>query len=282
MDALLAPLPDAPCADPDAPVTVGVFDSGVGGLSVLRALHRQMPGARLLYVADSGYAPYGERSRDYVIERCRRITDFLRGEGARVIVVACNTATAVAAQWLRERYADTCFVGVEPGLKPGVRASRNGIVGVMATQGTLASEKFEALRRPLAEQARIVTRACTGLAGAIERGDPNAAEVQELVHRHCAPLHEAGADTVVLGCTHYPFVAEAIQRELGPDVLLIDTAEAVARHAATQVRRVHGRLPPHSATRRVSAWTSGPVPALQRIAAAWLDFPMETRALPEA
>ena len=268
-------LPDAP-----PPITVGVFDSGVGGLSVLRALHRQLPGARLLYVADSGYAPYGERTHGYVLDRCRAITDFLRGQGARVIVVACNTATAVASRWLRSNHPDLCFVGVEPGLKPAVTASRNRVVGVMATQGTLASEKFEALRRPLAEQARIVLQPCPGLAGAIERGDPRADEVLQLVQRYCAPLREAGADTVVLGCTHYPFVADVIQKELGASVLLIDTADAVARHTVTQVLRMHGSLPRGSGADTVKAYTSGSVPTLEHITRAWLDFPVAVEALP--
>ncbi|WP_240635915.1 glutamate racemase [Caldimonas tepidiphila] len=271
--------PTSAAARPE-PMTVGVFDSGVGGLSVLRALHRELPGARLVYVADSGYAPYGERPRDYVLQRSQVLTEFLQAQGARVIVIACNTATAAAGQWLREHYPDTCFVGVEPGLKPAVTASRNRIVGVMATQGTLASEKFQALRRPLEAQTRIVTQACTGLAGALERGDPQAGEVQELVRRHCAPLREAGVDTVVLGCTHYPFATDAIQRELGPSVLLIDTAEAIARHTVTQVRRVHGALPSPDAPDGVSAYTSGPVAVLEKIAEAWLDFPMSVQALP--
>lgn len=272
------PAPAEAACPSASPITVGVFDSGVGGLSVLRALHRQLPGARLVYVADSGWAPYGERSRDYVLERSRRVTDFLRAQGARVIVVACNTATAAASHWLRAHYADTCFVGVEPGLKPAVTASRNHVVGVMATQGTLRSEKFEALRRPLAEQARIVLQPCPGLAGAIEHGDPQAADVLELVRRYCAPLREAGVDTVVLGCTHYPFAAAAIQRELGPSVLLIDTADAVARHTVTQVRRMHGRLPDARQPATVSAYTSGSVPLLQEVTRTWLDFPVSVAA----
>ncbi|WKB52809.1 glutamate racemase [Eleftheria terrae] len=262
------------------PPLVGVFDSGVGGLSVLRALHRHLPGAALLYVADSGHAPYGERDPAYVVHRACYITEFLRGRGARVVVVACNTATVAAIHQLRERWPDTAFVGVEPGLKPAVALSRNGRVGVVATAATLQSAKFQALLSTYREQSQVHLQPCPGLAHAIEQGELESAQVRELVQRYCAPLRAAGVDTVVLGCTHYPFVAPLFAAELGAGVQLIDTAEPVARQTVTQVLKTHGDLPAASAPGLVQACTSGDPAVLQRIAGHWLDFPVAVTALP--
>ncbi|PPE70387.1 glutamate racemase [Caldimonas thermodepolymerans] len=267
---------------PIPPVTVGVFDSGVGGLSVLRELQRQLPLAHLVYVADSGHAPYGERSTGYVIERSTHIARFLLQRGARVLVVACNTATAAAAQVLRDAYPDTPIVGVEPGLKPAVALTRNRRIGVLATEGTLASAKFQALLARLRERAAFHLQPCPGLAHAIESGNPEAPEVLALVERYCAPLRAHDVDTVVLGCTHYPFVAAAIQRAMGPQVQLVDTAQAVARHTVTQAQKMLDSLPavpePAARPRHVEAHTSGAVDHLARITARWLDFPVQVQA----
>ena len=269
---------------PHQPITVGIFDSGVGGLSVLRAVRRALPTARLLYVADSGFAPYGERTDEYVIDRARRITSFLRDQRAEVIVIACNTATAAASRALRSEHPDIRFVGVEPGLKPAVARSRNKVVGVLATAGTLRSEKFLALLRPFERQARIHLQACPGLAQAIEGGDLGSGEIAELVERYCAPLRAMETDTVVLGCTHYPFAIESIQQALGSNVQLIDTAEAVARQTAAQVEGLLALTGTHRADAdfelgsdvtgfgAVVARTTGKVDALQRVCSAWLDF----------
>ncbi|AKJ28602.1 glutamate racemase [Caldimonas brevitalea] len=270
----MLPTPGAAATPP-----IGVFDSGVGGLSVLRAVHRLLPGVPLHYVADSGYAPYGERGDDYVIARSRHLTEFFRSAGARVIVIACNTATAAASRDLRERYPDTAFVGVEPGLKPAVGLSHNGQVGVLATGGTLRSEKFRKLLASFEGQARFHLQPCPGLAHAIEQGDLASAALRDLVASHCQPLREAGVDTVVLGCTHYPFVAPLIQQALGPGVRLIDTAEPVARQTVTQFVKMHGALPERP-VQPVRAYTSGEVAVLQRIAAQWLDFDVAVQALP--
>lgn len=267
---------------PIPPVTVGVFDSGVGGLSVLRELQRQLPLAHLVYVADSGHAPYGERSTGYVIERSTHIARFLLQRGARVLVVACNTATAAAAQVLRDAYPDTPIVGVEPGLKPAVALTRNRHIGVLATEGTLASAKFQALLARLRERAAFHLQPCPGLAHAIESGNPEAPKVLALVERYCAPLRAHDVDTVVLGCTHYPFVAAAIQRAMGPQVQLVDTAQAVARHTVTQAQKMLDSLPavpePPARPRHVEAHTSGAVDHLARITARWLDFPVQVQA----
>jgi glutamate racemase len=228
------PAPPSPPA-----LSIGVFDSGVGGLSVLRSLRALMPQARFLYVADSGHAPYGERDETYVVERARAITAHLLAQGAQLVVVACNTATAAAVQALRERWPAVGFVGVEPGLKPAIARSRNRRIGVMATRGTLQSAKFRRLVEAHAAGVELVLQPCDGLARALEEGDADAPAVLALVERHTAPLRAAGVDTVVLGCTHYPFATSAIGAALGPGVALIDTAQAVA----LQAQRLAAALP---------------------------------------
>ncbi|WP_353093627.1 glutamate racemase [Methylibium sp.] len=268
----------APLDDRAPAACVGVFDSGVGGLSVLRALHRHLPRSRLLYVADSGYAPYGERDERYVIERSRVLTAHLLREGAQLIVVACNTATAAAVRALREEHPGVQFVGVEPGIKPAIALSRNGRIGVMATRGTLASDKFRQLVSSHAQGAQLHLQACAGLAHAIEAGDADSAEVLALVDRYTAPLLEADVDTVVLGCTHYPFVAQHIQKALGAEVRLVDTADAVARRAqqlATSLQAATDAVPRQTAR----LWTTGDLSTLQSVAGRWLGFEAETQVL---
>lgn len=271
----------APPDDRAPAACVGVFDSGVGGLSVLRALHRHLPRSRLLYVADSGYAPYGERDELYVIERSRVLTAHLLREGAQLIVVACNTATAAAVRALREEHPGVQFVGVEPGIKPAIALSRNGHIGVMATRGTLASDKFRQLVSSHAQGAQLHLQACAGLAHAIEAGDADSTEVLALVDRYTAPLREADVDTVVLGCTHYPFVAQHIQKALGAEVRLVDTADAVARRAQQLATSLQAAIDsaPHQTAR---LWTTGDLSTLKLVAGRWLGFEAETQVLPPA
>jgi glutamate racemase len=256
------------------PACIGVFDSGVGGLSVLRALRAQWPRAPLVYLADSGHAPYGERTPDYVLDRSRRILARLRQEGAAGLVIACNTATAIAVQALRSETPDFTIIGVEPGLKPAVQATRNGRIGVMATPGTLASEKFARLVASQAQGVTVVPRPCPGLARLIEDGDLHAPALLAAIDQHAAALRTAGVDTVVLGCTHYAFVHAQIQAAMGPDVQIVDTADAVARHA---VRSLHGRVADSDAPARLI--TTGDPERLRRIAAAWLPFACSVEAL---
>jgi glutamate racemase len=211
--------------------TVGVFDSGVGGLSVLAALCRAMPDLALHYIADSGHAPYGERDAGHVIDRSSRLTARLVAQGARVIVVACNTATALAVETLRAQWPALQIVGVEPGLRPAAAATRNGRIGVLATPATLRSPRFQALLARETAGHRVVQVPCPGLAAAIERGPAAEGDIDRLLDQFCAPLRDGAVDTVVLGCTHYPFAAARISQQLGPEVTLIDTAVAVARRA---------------------------------------------------
>lgn len=253
---------------PAAAPFIGVFDSGVGGLSVLRALRERLPHAALVYVADSGYAPYGERSAEFVLERSRRITQHLLQQGATGVVVACNTATAIAVRALRAARPEVAFIGVEPGLKPAAALTRSGRIGVMATTGTLASDKFKALVRAQRPGLTIVARPCPGLAGLVEQADLDSAELLDALAQHCAALRAADVDTVVLGCTHYAFVRHHIEREMGPGVRIIDTADAVARHAAQKL----GALAGHATTPLVRLHTTGDAASLRSIAAAWLPF----------
>lgn len=215
---------------------IGVFDSGIGGLSVLRHVHTLLPDESLLYFADSGFAPYGEKPEQVIVERTVAITAFLLTQNIKALVVACNTATAAAIAGLRTRYPDLPVVGVEPGLKPAAALTRTGTIGVLATANTLSSEKFLKLEAQVAHDAgvRFLLQACNGLAHQIEKGELRSRETVQLVERYVAPLLAQQADTLVLGCTHYPFVEQLIREIAGPNVAIVDTGEPVAR----QLRRV--------------------------------------------
>lgn len=214
---------------------IGVFDSGVGGLSVLRHIRAQCPQEDLLYFADSAHAPYGEKSEAYVVQRSLAIAEFLLSLGAKALVVACNTATVAAIKAVRARYPELPVVGVEPGLKPAAAASHNGKVGVLATARTLQGEKFLQLREQIssATGAEFLLQPAVGLVDQIELGDLHSTAIAAMLEHYIAPLLDQGADTLVLGCTHYPFVRDGIQRVLDQhgrgDVQLVDTGDAVAR-----------------------------------------------------
>lgn len=218
-----------------AEAPIGVFDSGVGGLSVLRHIRAQLPHEHLMYFADSGHAPYGDKSEQFVVERALAVTAFLLEHGAKALVVACNTATVAAIKAVRARYPDLPVVGVEPGLKPAVNATRNGKVGVLATARTLKGDKFLQLREQIsaASNTEFLLQPAVGLVDLIELGDLEAPAIGAMLERYVAPLLDQGADTLVLGCTHYPFVKTGIERVLRDhardDVTLIDTGDAVAR-----------------------------------------------------
>lgn len=208
---------------------VGVFDSGVGGLSVLAELLELAPGHPVIYLADQGMAPYGERSLDEVRRRSVAISSYLITRGCDVVVVACNSASAAALHHLREVFPDVRFVGMEPAVKPAALSSERGVIGVLATDATFQGELYASVVDRHANGATVVEQACPGLAFAVEQLGPAAPETRELVARYMAPLRDAGVDTVVLGCTHYPFVLDAIEEAAGPGVAVIDPAPAVAR-----------------------------------------------------
>jgi glutamate racemase len=220
-------LPIQPAVVAAAPI--GVFDSGVGGISVLQHIHTLLPHEQLLYVADSKYAPYGSKTPEEIQSRCFEIADFLIAQGVKAIVVACNTATAAAIDAMRAKYELPIF-GMEPAVKPAAEASKNGIIGVLATVGTLKSAQFAGLLESYGRNVKVVTQGCVGLVECIERGELNAENTFNLLKQYCQPLLDEGADTIVLGCTHYPFVKPLIQQIVGESVTLIDTGAAVAKH----------------------------------------------------
>ncbi len=219
---------------------IGVFDSGIGGLSVLRHICTDLPHESLLYFADSGFAPYGGKPQQVIVARTLGIAEFLLQQGAKALVIACNTATAASIKAVRDRYPALPVVGVEPGLKPAAALTKTGIVGVLATERTLSSSKFALLREQITAVSgvRFLLQAGIGLADQVEKGELHSAETLILLQKYLLPLLQQGADTLVLGCTHYPFLQpaiEAISRQAtARPIAIIDTGAAVAR----QLQRV--------------------------------------------
>lgn len=242
---------------------IGVFDSGVGGISVLKHIHALLPNEDLLYVADSAHAPYGNKSQEFIQERAFALSDFLTEKGAKALVVACNTATAAAVHLLRARYSIP-IIGMEPAVKPAAAATHTGVIGVLATVGTLKSAQFAALLEHYGQNVKVVTEGCPGLVECIECGELDSFETRKLLEGYIKPLLDAGADTIVLGCTHYPFVKSLIQEIAGPEVTLVDTGAAVARQL--QARLLDKNLLSESReVGRVILWTNSPASQAERI-----------------
>ena len=208
---------------------IGIFDSGCGGLSVYRELIKVLPQEQYHYFSDNAHCPYGEKSALYIQRRGRFITEFLLDKGADIIVVACNTATAAAIATLRAEYPDVPFVGMEPAVKPAALGTQSGVIGVLATAGTLKGSKYLNTRGLYESDVRIVEHVGQGFVELVERGVLDGPEAEEVVRTSLQPLLDQGADTIVLGCTHYPFLQPLIERLCGPDVRVIDPAPAVAR-----------------------------------------------------
>lgn len=224
--------------NPQCPI--GILDSGIGGLSILKEIQRQLPNEQLLYLADSAYAPYGERSVDQVQARTLALCHWLVKQNCKALVIACNTATAHAIQLLRHTYTQQLIIGVEPGIKPAQALTRTGVIGVLATHNTLMSEKFHSLITKLQTQyptTRFICQAGTGLVPLIERGQVDSATTEALLRKYLTPMLAQHIDTLVLGCTHYPFLSLTIQRIVGPNVQLIDTSCAVAKHLSRELQR---------------------------------------------
>jgi len=234
---------------------VGVFDSGVGGLSVLGEIRARLPAESLLYVADSGHVPYGEKSPEYIRERCRAIAAFLLERGAKALVLACNTATAAAVAELRELWPGLPVVGMEPAVKPAAAASRSRTVGVLATTGTLKSARFAALLDRFAGDVRVITQPCPGLVECVELGALDTPATRQLLDAYVRPLLAQGCDTLILGCTHYPFLRPLLRELLPAGVELVDTGAAVAR----QLERLLGErgLLAEGPPRPARFWSSG-------------------------
>lgn len=212
---------------------IGIFDAGIGGLSALNEIHQLLPDEDLIYIADSAYAPYGDRSAKYVRERSEAITEFLIDQGVKSIVIACNTATAEAATLLRKTL-DIPVIGLEPAIKPAVKLSKNGIIGVLATQRTISSDRLLGLTEKYAKNKKVIAQACPGLVEQVEAYDLNSQTTYDLLRKYLQPLLDQHIDTLVLGCTHYPFLLPAIQKITGNTVKIIDTGKPVAE----QLQRV--------------------------------------------
>ena len=247
---------------------IGIFDSGIGGLSVLRHIHQNLPHEDLLYFADSAYAPYGDRSEVEISARSLAVTEFLLQRGVKALVVACNTATTAAIKAIRSAYPDLPVIGIEPGLKPAAAQSHSKIVGVLATKATLLSARLLSLQQQIsaASGVHFELQACVGLVDQIEKGELRSPQTAQLLQRYIAPLIAQGADTLVLGCTHYPFVRPLIEEVVSSlttsPVVIIDTGDAVSRQL-TRVLSDNALLQSPLQQGNVSAFTTGSQTALK-------------------
>jgi glutamate racemase len=256
---------------------IGVFDSGVGGISVLHEVRALLPREDLWYVADSGHCPYGSKTEDYIRDRSLSITGWLIEQGVKCVVVACNTATAAAADLLRATFR-VPIIAMEPAIKPAVAATHSGIIGVLATVGTARSERLTSLIERFGRGVQVLTQPCPGLVEHIEAGDLGSAGIRALLEQYVEPLLERGADTLVLGCTHYPFLRPLLAELVGPEVALIDTGAAVARRTR-ELLDVHGLL--HMAgTGQERFWSSGDLATAQRVMSSLWGKPVTAGSLP--
>ncbi|MEE9326102.1 MAG: glutamate racemase [Cocleimonas sp.] len=217
--------------NPNKPI--GIFDSGLGGLTVLNEIHQLLPDEDFIYVADSAHAPYGDNNADYVRKRSQFIADFLVQKGVKAIVIACNTATAEAANQLRDTL-DIPIIGLEPAIKPAAQLSKNGIIGVLATQRTISSERLLGLTERYAQNKKVLAQACPGLVEQVEACKLSDATTDQLLKKYILPLLEQGADALILGCTHYPFLLPAIRKITGNEIEILETGKPVA----DQLKRV--------------------------------------------
>jgi glutamate racemase len=213
---------------------IGIFDSGVGGLSVLRAIRLEMPAESIIYFGDQGHIPYGPRPMEQIRDFSESITNFLRERNAKIIVVACNTASAAALKYLREKYPDVKFVGMEPAVKPAAEHTRTGKVGVLATPATFQGALYASVVERFANGVELFQNTCNGLVQQIEQGNLDGSETRKILEDALHPMLEENIDTVVLGCTHYPFVIPLIEEIAGEKVRVIDPAPSVAK----QVKRL--------------------------------------------
>ena len=267
---------------------IGVFDSGVGGLSVLKALRAELPLENFIYIADSAHAPYGERDDVHVIDRSRAVVAYLVSQNIKALVIACNTATAAAVDLLRAEHPTLPIIGVEPALKPAVALSKTGHIAVMATRSTLASARFQALMAAHNGLARVTVVPCDGLADAIERSasTQNATEIIAICARIACGIGLFGSrkehiDTLVLGCTHYPFAAAHLRTLVGPDVQIVDNGEAVARQTRRQLEKTGVLLasPGLAVMGNIGLFSTGQTQPLQAAARHWLELQVSSRML---
>lgn len=250
---------------------IGVFDSGVGGLSVLRSIHHYLPRESLLYVADKKYVPYGEKETHFIIERCAKIADYFVAQSVKVMVIACNTASAAASSMLRERYPELPIIAVEPAIKPAVQITQSKKIGVLATTSTLRSHKFATLVERFAQNVKVYAQPCPGLVDCIEQGDLMGDAVKQLLRSYVHVLLDQGCDTIVLGCTHYPFLRPLMNQLLPANVQVIDTGEPVARYLLSILDKLNAKADEqHKVT--INLVTTGNLSAFKEVVSyLWLD-----------
>lgn len=258
--------------------SIGVFDSGLGGLSVLKELVAALPSQHFIYVSDAGHCPYGGKRASEITDRAEVITDFLLAQGAKLIVVACNTATIAAIESLRASYA-VSFVGMEPAVKPAAALTKTGVVGVLATGAALAGEKLHRLIERHAAGIRVLTQPCPGLVERVEAGLVDSPETRALVQRYTKPLLAEGADVLVLGCTHYSFLRAVIQQEVGADITLLDTGAAVARRTQSVWAAEQPAAASIGGTGSLHLFTSGDPATVAPIASQLWGAPLTVKAM---
>lgn len=261
---------------------IGVLDSGVGGLSVLREIRAQLPTESILYVADQGHVPYGPRPIEQVRGFAEGIARFLIAEGVKLIVVACNAASAAALYPLRDTFPQMPFVGMEPAVKPAAQNTKTGVIGVIATEATFQGELYASVVGRFAQNVQVEKQACPEFVLLAEAGETDGPAVQEAVHRRLQPMKNAGIDQLVIGCTHFPFLRKAIQAEVGPGVTIIDPAPAVARQTG-RVLADHNLATLTTDPGSVIYYTTGDLAAFRRVMGALLGSQIaesaDTRAL---
>jgi len=258
---------------------IGVFDSGVGGLTVLSAIRSLLPHENLIYVADSGYLPYGQKSSEFVTERALLITDYFVSRQVKAIAVPCNTATAAAIKVLRQRYPHIPFIGIEPAIKPAARMTKSGTIGVLATTGTLISQTFGELVRREAPNTEVLLKPCPGWVDLVESGKISGPEVEKFVAEPLAELLEKHADVLVLGCTHFPFLLEAIRNFVGGDFPVLETGQPFARQLHFQLDK-HHMLNHSPESGDFAMLTSGDAVKTSKLVSMLLQTEMEVSTLP--
>lgn len=255
---------------------IGIFDSGCGGLSVLKEALRALPGEQYTYYSDNAYCPYGGKPADFIIERSKTICRELLERGAQIIVVACNTATGAAIEELRRDWPEIAFIGMEPAVKPAALLTRSGVIGVLATQSTLNAEKYKKTRDAFASELKVVERVGQGFVELVENGDTFSENARKVVSESLSPMLELGADVIVLGCTHYPFLLKQMKEIAGPEVKFIDPAPAVVRQLAKTLKEKQIALT-NAPTAAIQTLSSGQKTALDRLLSLTLTAPKSDR-----
>lgn len=243
---------------------IGIFDSGIGGVSVLRAVRALLPDEDILYFGDSANLPYGEKSMEEIRRLSERVVQFLLAQNCKIIVIACNTASAAALRYLRDKHPDTVFIGMEPAVKPAAEQTQSGVVGVIATTATFQGELFAAVVERFAQNVKILHQPCPGLVQQIEAGKLDTPDTEAMLRGWLEPMMQQNIDALVLGCTHYPFVIPALKKILGDKIRIIDPAPAVARRVKYLLEQNHA-LSDSAETGKVIYYTSGTKDAFEKI-----------------